>query len=54
MRNGNKYQGKQGAPGGECCVEKRSPTKVLEKYGTKEKSVKSKLWSTERGGAKLG
>jgi hypothetical protein len=27
MKNGNNYQGKRGAPDGECCVEKRSTTK---------------------------
>jgi hypothetical protein len=27
MKNRNKYQGKSGAPDGECCVKKRSTTR---------------------------
>jgi len=39
-----------GAPDGECCVEKRSTQKVLEKGRMEKVSIKSKLRSPERVG----
>jgi len=53
MKNGNNYQGKRGAPDGECLWKGGVPQTVLEKCRIKRKSVKSKLRSAEGGRVKV-
>jgi len=51
MKNGNNYQGKSGAPDGECCVEKRSTTNgVGEAQNDKDKRQSSSCGAPKQEG----